>query len=246
MDNPFSLENKYILVTGSSSGIGRSCAVECSKMGAKLIITGRDEKRLKETLNALSGMGHKSMVADLRDDSDLDELVDKIEKLDGIVLNAGINPKKLVRFIKRTDVDDVFSINFVSPILLTQKLLRKKKINKGASIVFMSSISTSYASISNSLYSASKGALNSFLRVLALEVSAQKIRVNAVQPGMVRTKMMESYAIKTELDAWEKTYPLGRFGEPEDIAYACIYLLSDVSQWMTGSILTVDGGVTLR
>lgn len=244
--NPFSLTGKAILVTGASSGIGKSCAIQCSKMGAKLIITGRNQERLGKTLGLLSGNAHQSIVGDLRDDNQIDALVESIETLDGIVFNAGINPKKLVKFIRKADIEDVFSINFTSPVLLVQRILKKKKFKRGASIVFMSSISTEYASISNSLYSASKGALNSFLRVLALEVAPQKIRVNAIQPGMVRTQMMEAYAIKEELEAWEKTYPLGRFGEPEDIAYACIYLLSDASQWMTGSVLTVDGGVTLR
>jgi|LSQX01.2.fsa_nt_gb NAD(P)-dependent dehydrogenase (short-subunit alcohol dehydrogenase family) len=246
MYNPFSLSDKHILVTGSSSGIGRSCAIEISKMGAKLIITGRNEERLHETFNMLEGEGHKSIVADLTDNEGLEQIVNQVEKLDGIVLNAGVNPKKLVKFIRRTDIDEVLSINFVSPVLLTQGLLRKKKINRGASIVFMSSISTDYASISNSLYSASKGGIDSFMRVLALEVASQKIRVNAIHPGMVKTQMMDAYAIKEELEAWKKQYPLGRFGEPEDIAYACVYLLSESSKWMTGSVLTIDGGITLR
>jgi NAD(P)-dependent dehydrogenase (short-subunit alcohol dehydrogenase family) len=243
---PFSLAKKLILVTGASSGIGKSIAIECSKMGGTIIITGRDSNRLEETYSLLCGTGHQRIIADLANSEEIDNLVSQLPAIDGLVLNAGINPKSLVKFIKHDILEEVFSTNVFSPILLVQSLVKKKKINKAASIVFMSSISTSYASVSNSVYSASKGAINSFMKVLALELAPQKTRVNAIQPGMVRTRMMEAYAIQEELEAWEKSYPLGRFGEPEDIANACVYLLSEAAAWVTGTILTVDGGITLR
>lgn len=244
--SPFSLEGKTILITGASSGIGRACAIECSQMGARLVITGRNQNNLQETLTSLSGDNHILFPADLTDENCIQELIEAAPALDGLVLNAGINPKSLVKFINNSLLEDVFSTNVFSPIRLVQSLVKKKKINKAASIVFMSSISTTYASVSNSVYSASKGAINSFMKVLAMELAPQKTRVNAIQPGMVRTKMMEAYAIQEELDAWEKSYPLGRFGEPEDIANACVYLLSEAAAWVTGTILTVDGGITLR
>lgn len=245
-ESPFSLLGKTILITGASSGIGRACAIQCSKMGARIVITGRNQDRLQETLDNLAGDNHILIPADLTDENCMHELVEATPALDGLVLNAGMNPKSLVKFIKHDMLEEVFSTNVFSPILLVQSLVKKKKVNKAASIVFMSSISTSYASVSNSLYSASKGAINSFMKVLALELAPQKTRVNAIQPGMVRTRMMEAYAIQEELEAWEKSYPLGRFGEPEDIANACVYLLSEAAAWVTGTILTVDGGITLR
>lgn len=244
--NPFALVGKTILVTGASSGIGRACAIECSKMGAGLVIVGRDQVRLDETLCQLEGEGHKFVNADISTEDGLVSVYEAIDHLDGLVLNAGVNPKSLVKFINSGLLDDVFSVNVFSPMLMVQSLIKKRKLNKSSSIVFMSSIASSYASVSNSVYSASKGAVNSFMRVLALELAPQRVRVNSIQPGMVKTKMMEAYPIQEELDAWEKSYPLGRFGEPEDIAYACVYLLSDASAWVTGTTLTVDGGVTLR
>lgn len=245
-NNAFSLSGKMIIVTGASSGIGKACAIECAKMGAHLVIVGRDRDRLSQTLNDLHGNGHQEVIADITTEEGLRSITDAVEKVDGLILNAGINPKALVKFVNGRLLDDVFSVNVFSPILTVQKLIKTKKLNKGGSIVLISSIASFYASVSNSVYSASKGAVNSFMRVLALELAPQKIRVNAIQPGMVKTKMMEAYPIQEELDVWEKTYPLGRFGEPEDIANACIYLLSDASNWVTGSVLTVDGGVTLR
>lgn len=245
-NNPFSLAGKTILITGASSGIGRACAIQCAKMGARLVITGRNQNNLQETLTSLTGDNHVLFPADLTDENCIQELVEATPALDGLVLNAGINPKSLVKFINSSLLEDVFSTNVFSPIRLVQSLVKKKKVNKAASIVFMSSISTSYASVSNSVYSASKGAINSFMKVLALELAPQKTRVNAIQPGMVRTRMMEAYAIQEELETWEKSYPLARFGEPEDIANACVYLLSDAAAWVTGTIMTVDGGITLR
>lgn len=245
-NTPFSLNEKTILVTGASSGIGKACAIECSKMGAKLIITGRNGERLNQTLGALKGQGHTALVADLSIEDDINNLASEIGILDGLILNAGTNHKALVKFISRKLLDEMFSVNFYAPALLVQKLVKQKKLNRGASIVFMSSIATSYASISLSVYAASKGAINSFMRVLALELSSQKIRVNAIQPGMVKTKALGTYTLREELDAWEKSIPLGRAGEPEDIAFASIYLLSDASQWVTGTIMNLDGGVTLR
>ena len=215
-------------------------------MGAKLIITGRNAERLNQTLAALKGQGHTALVADLSIEDDINTLASEIGILDGLILNAGTNQKSLVKFINRKLLDDMFSVNLYAPALLVQKLIKQKKLNRGASIVFMSSIATCYASISLSVYAASKGAINSFMRVLALELSSQKIRVNAIQPGMVKTKALGTYTLREELDAWEKSIPLGRAGEPEDIAFACIYLLSDASQWVTGTIMNLDGGVTLR
>ena len=246
MYNPFSLERKTILVTGASSGIGRGIAIECSKMGACLIITGRNQDRLNETLSLLQGDGHKSIIADLSNISDISSLVEQLPKLDGVVNNAGVNDKSLVKFISKDKIDKIYHTNFYAPVLIIQSLLKSKKINKYASLIFISSISSNYASASNALYASSKGAINSFAKSLAIEVAPQKIRVNVIQPGIIKTPILEAYSLKEELDSFIKSCPLGTLGTPEDIAYCGIYLLSDASKWVTGSIITVDGGITLK
>lgn len=247
--NPFSLEGKTILVTGASSGIGRSTAIECSKAGAKVVLTARNEARLKETLSMLIGEGHSYIVADLSNEEQMDRLVAEMPIVDGLVNNAGFNVMQLVPFIKDEDLTKVMMVNLEAPILLTHKVVKKKKIAKESSIVFTSSIAgKGVCSAGNSLYSASKGGLTAFMKNAALELASKKIRCNAVLPGMVETPLKEGKSNITE-EQWEinrQLYPLKRFGNPEDVAYAIIYLLSDASAWMTGSELVIDGGRSLK
>lgn len=244
--NPFSLGGKKILVTGASSGIGRSIAIECSKMGATVILLGRDEARLKQTLSSLSGSGHTFFIGDLTEEPNISFIVSQIESVDGVVYSAGVNDKSLVKALNREKIDKMFNTNVFSPMLFTKELQNQKKLNKKSSIVMISSISSNYATISNALYASSKGALESFIKVLALELSSRQIRVNGIRPGVVETPLLNSYSLKEELDAFKAQFPLGRFGRPEEIAYGVVYLLSDASEWMTGSIFNIDGGVTLR
>lgn len=246
MNNPFSLEGKTILVTGASSGIGKGIAIECSKMGANLIITGRNQERLNNTMSLLNGDNHISIKADLSNVDDIGLLVNQLPNLDGVVNNAGINDKNLVKFLSKDKIDKIYNTNFYAPVLIIQSLLKSKKINKHSSLIFISSISANYASASNTLYASSKGAINSFAKSLALELSQQKIRVNVIQPGIIETPILEAYSLKEELDSFIKSCPLGILGTPEDIAYCGIYLLSDASKWVTGGVFTIDGGITLR
>jgi NAD(P)-dependent dehydrogenase (short-subunit alcohol dehydrogenase family) len=244
--SPFSLENKTIFVTGASSGLGACSAIECSKMGASLIISGKNGERLNTTYNQLQGFSHTQLPFDLSVKENIDELSLKLPQLDGLVLCAGITKTVPVKFISNDDIDELFQINLFSSMQLIQKLLKHKKINKGGSIVFISSVSTSYADKGNSVYAASKGAINSFSKVLALELASQKITSNCIQPGYVPSSMLAAGLITEEqLLEEKKRYPLG-FGEPIDIANGIIYLLSDAAKWITGSVLTIDGGVTLR
>jgi NAD(P)-dependent dehydrogenase (short-subunit alcohol dehydrogenase family) len=247
MYNPFSLENKTILVTGASSGIGRAIAIECAKMGAKVVVTGRNETRLQETHSLLEGDQPDYIVADLSVNEDVVDLGTKLSTLDGIVHCAGFTIPKPFNFLNREDVNSVMDVNFIAPIFLTQFLLKNKKINKKSSIVFISSISGVYVSyIAGSLYSASKGAINGIVKGLALELAAKGIRVNSVNPGMIETNILESGVISNDqLNEDKKKYPLKRYGKPEEVAYAVIYLLSDASSWTTGSNLLIDGGYTL-
>lgn len=245
--NPFSLEGKTVLVTGSSSGIGARTAIECSKIGASVIVTARNLERLQDTFNQLEVHDNNNqIIADLTDVNDIDRLVDCLPELDGIVLNAGMLKTVPVKNIKDIDMMTVFETNILSSIRFVQRMLKAKKIKANGSIVFISSISTFQVKKGNSLYSATKGAINSFAKVLAVEVAARGVRVNCVQPGFIPTHVLDAGAVTEEqLQEHFKKYPLG-IGSPEDIAFPVIYLLSDAAKWVTGSVFTIDGGGTLQ
>lgn len=241
--NPFSLEGKTILVTGASSGIGRSIAVTCSKMGAKVIINGRNLERLLETRSQMEGEGHELIATDLTDSVSLRNMVGKLTKLDGIVHCAGTRQRMPCKELQSEDINKVMGTNFMAPVLLQAELLRQKKINKGASIVFVASIASWSPSIGNSVYSASKGAIISYANCLALELAPRKNRVNCISPAMVWTDLILKEGIDEErLKEDENKYPLKRYGQPEDIAYLTVYLLSDASSWMTGNNIIISGG----
>lgn len=249
--NPFSLKGKTILVTGASSGIGKATAIECSKMGASVVITARNEERLKVTLESLCtdyGQNHLMVLADLSSEQGVNSLVDQLPHLDGVSLNAGIVKTLPVKFINKDDLSDVLNVNMIGPILLVQRLLKKKIITRGSSVVFTSSIGGVLVStIGNTMYGVSKGGLNAFMKGLALEMASVGIRSNSVNPGFVATNILSAGTISEEdLKKNVSLYPLGRFGKPEDISYAIIYLLSDASSWVTGHTLVIDGGVTLK
>ena len=247
--NPFSLEGRTVLVTGASSGIGRATAIECSRMGAKVLLTARDKARLEETLRRMeTPERHSVVLGDLSVEEDLARIVDAVsEPLDGVVQCAGFTTPKPFQFFSEKDIDGLMGVNFKAPALLTQRLLRKKKLRKGCSIVFISSISGVCISlIGESVYSASKGAVNGLVKGIAIELAAKSIRVNTVTPGMINTHILDSGEISEEqLKEDVKRYPLGRYGEPEEVAYAVVYLLSDASRWMTGGNILIDGGYTL-
>ena len=248
--NPFSLEGKVILVTGASSGIGRACAVACAEAGASVVLTGRDETRLEETFRMLPrplGAFTAKCVADLSDEEGLDLLVQSVPELNGLVLCAGKCETRPLAFLNRKRMFDMLNINFLASALLVQKLTKTKKLVNGGSIVFISSIDgPRTVHIGNSNYAASKGALSSFMKGTALELAPQKIRANAILPGMTETPLIHSSSITEEqLNADRSNYPLQRYGKPEEIAYAAVYLLSDAAAWTTGTELVIDGGFTL-
>ena len=213
--NPFSLEGKAILVTGASSGIGRGIAVTCSRMGATVIINGRNKERLQETLSQMEGEGHIVAIGDLTKSTSLIEMVDKLPKLDGVVQCAGIGQRKPCKDLHFEDVNQVMDVNFKAPVMLQAELLRQKRINKGASIVFVASIASRSPSFGNSVYSASKGAIISYANCLALELASRKIRVNCISPAMVWTDLILADGIDEEqLKEDEQNYPLKRYGQP--------------------------------
>ncbi|MCJ7449320.1 MAG: SDR family oxidoreductase [Bacteroidales bacterium] len=247
MYNPFSLKDKTVFITGASSGIGKAVAIECSRMGSRLCITGRNAERLNETYMQLEGSGHLQLVADLQSEDAIRSVVDRVPVLDGIVYCAGIARPLPFQFTGKETLEEVMGINFNSPVILSQLLLENKKIKKGASIVFISSVSGVFcSSAGGSIYSASKGAINGLVKGMALDLAPKMIRVNTVNPGMIDTNIFSEGTITQEqLTEDIKRYPLKRFGKPEEVAYSVIYLLSDASSWVTGSSLLIDGGFTL-
>ena len=246
MHNPFTLGGKTILVTGASSGIGKAIAIESSKMGANVIITGRNEERLKKTYYLLKGSGHGLIVADLSVKEDIERLHKELPVIDGLVNCAGLTIPKPFKFLSENDFKSVIGVNFEAPFILTKNIVKSKKISKGGSIVFISSISGVKVSyVAGSIYSASKGAINGLCKGLAVEL-APNIRVNTVIPGMIDTNILSGGEITDkQLEDDIQRYPLKRYGKPEEVAFAVIYLLSDAATWITGSNLLIDGGYTL-
>ncbi len=252
MNTPFSLKNKTILITGASSGIGRATAVECSKMGARLIITGRNKERLNETLFLLEGTQHSTIIADLTTNEGIDEVIMQSDNIDGVVFSAGVAMVLPFQNCNIERIRNLMEVNFFSPAELARQLVKKKKLSSSAvSFVFISSIAGTQISIpGSSVYGASKAAITGLIKGMALELAAKKIRVNAISPGMIETEMTDETKELVSEEAIEidkKRYPLGhRYGTPQEVAYAAIYLLSDASSFTTGSNLLIDGGYTLQ
>lgn len=241
--NPFSLEGKIVLVTGASSGIGQGIAVTCSKIGARVIVNGRNEQKLQKTLSLMEGDGHELLTCELTNHEAIVSMVGKLPKLDGVIHCAGIGERTLCKNIVESDIDTMMSTNFKAPVMLQTEILRQKKINKSGSIVFIASIANESASIGNALYSASKGAIISYANCLQLELAPRLIRVNCISPAMVWTDLVYKGGVtEGELKLDEQRYPLKRYGSPEDIANLAVYLLSDASAWMTGSNVKITGG----
>lgn len=248
MQSIFSLTDKTILITGASSGIGKAVALQCAAAGANCIITARNKARLIDTLNSLDGEKHQMFIADLSDNDHIEKLLCSVTKLDGIVCCAGIVETKVLKFTDENDLERLFQINAFSSIRLVRALIQNKKLEKEASIVFVSSISgVKCGYIGGSLYGATKGALEGFTKATALELAPRKIRVNTINPGMVESNLLNNSEISEEqLEADKMKYPMKRYGKPEEIGYAAVYLLSDATKWMTGSSLLIDGGYTLK
>lgn len=241
--NPFSLLGKQILVTGASSGIGRGIAIDCAKMGATVIVTGRNVERLNETLSLMPEGVHKAISADLTKAEDLERLVGELPKLDGFVQCAGVGSRVACKQMTQADIDHIMKPNLEAPVLLQAAILTNKKIKKGASIVYIASRAANAPIVGNAIYSASKGAIISYAKCLALELASRQIRVNCICPAMVWTDLIiQDGMTKEEMEEAQMEYPLKRYGQPTDIANLAIYMLSDASSWMTGSAVDLTGG----
>lgn len=240
--NPFTLVGKQILVTGASSGIGRGIALACAKMGATVILNGRNEARLQEVLAQMPEGEHQMLAADLSDREAVGTMVAQMPKLDGIVMCAGVANRVPCKAVTQSDIDYVMKTNIEAPMLLQAELLAKKKVNKAASIVYVASRAYESPSMGNAIYSASKGAVVSYAKCLALELAPRQIRVNCICPGMVWTELITNVLNEEDLKVAEQNYPLKRFGQVDDVANLAIYLLSDASSWMTGGAIDISGG----
>lgn len=247
--NPFNLSGKRILVTGATSGLGEAIAQNCARMGAKIIVTGRNQERLARSLDALcliSNLPHLSVQADLTVAEQRAELVATLgTEIDGLVHSAGISRLCPVRMMSTAHLCEIQAINVEAPVMLTQALLKKNLISVGGSILFISSIAAHIGVAGVGAYSGTKAALIAISRCLAMEVVKRRVRVNCLSPALVETSMLEGISMVVgSRKCDDSNYPLG-FGKPEDVANAAIFMLSDASSWITGTTLVMDGGLTI-
>lgn len=245
---PFRLDGKTILITGASSGIGRATAIECSRLGAECcVLVARNQEALEETASAMdSNCKAVVCVCDLTDPAALELMVKGLPRLDGVVCNAGANKMQLVQFYSERDIENIFSVNCFSPMLLVKQLVKKKKLACPSSVVFTASISGhSNVSPANGIYGASKSALSAYMKYAALELAQKGVRCNAIHPGRVETPLIHQVTDEEAIRADMAKYPLSRYGDPKEIAWSVIYLLSDAAAWITGTDLVIDGGRSL-
>ena len=250
--NPFTLEGKTILITGASSGIGRQCAIDCSRMGAKVVVVARNEDRLNETISYLHGEGHRKYSYDLSDCDGIKDLISMIVaengKLGGLICAAGIEKTAPTKLLRPTDYEELFKINTLSAFEMAKHVTSIRNFNQKGGVVFISSITSIIARKGTAAYSASKGALVSGARVMAEELSKRDIRVNCLSPGTILTPMMQDYLSQLSEEDYKKRidgFPLG-LGKTTDVSNACIFLLSDAARWITGQNIIIDGGYTIR
>ena len=246
--NPYSLEGKTILITGGAGGIGSEVARVCSRLGARIVITDIREDALQTalaTLDKVEDGDHLAITADLTNADELNSLVEQIPEINGFVCNAGVMKLVLTQFITEEELSRIQKINLNAPILLTKAILKKKKMKRGGSIVFTASAAGVYrVSEGNAIYATTKCGIDAFMRTVALEFGPKGIRCNSVNPGMVETALIGSFTDEQK-EKEMLNYPLRRFAKPVDIAFGVAYLLSEVSSFVTGTALKIDGGMTL-
>jgi len=253
MDSIFDLKNKNIIVTGASSGIGRQCAITFSQLAANIILIARNRERLEETFNRLNKGNHLFISQNITNYDRLEDIIntirEKMGKISGFVHSAGTEMTLPLRSMTSSYYENMFAINVISGFELARIISKKKYLDEnGASFVFISSVMGILGQAGKVGYCSSKGALISGAKAMALELAKKNIRVNCILPGVVETemsnKMFESLPKESKKSVIDM-HPLG-LGKPNDIAYACAYLLSDAARWITGTNLIIDGGYSAR
>lgn len=252
--NPFSLSGKVIIVTGASSGIGAQCAIDCSKMGATIVLIGRNIERLNNVLEQCDKSNNHLVVSyDLTDTNGMSSLlkmiVEKKGKISGLINCAGISSTMPINLVKKDMLSNFFETNVYSAYLLSKECAKKSVVaDSGLSIILLSSIMGVVGENGKSVYSMTKGALISGMKSLACELAKKNVRVNSISPGCIITPINENLphiADPEKKRLLEEKHLLG-LGDVTDISNACIYLLSDASKWVTGTNLIIDGGYTAK
>ena len=250
--DPFSLKGKNIIITGASSGIGRTCAISCSKMGANVILVARNKERLNSLFAKLEKGYHLNYCLDVTKYDQIEPLISdavcKVGKISGFIHSAGLELTMPLKMLKPKHYEETFAVNVFSGFEFIKILTRKKYLGENASFIIISSIMGLLGQKGISVYSSSKGAIVNGIKSLALELADKYIRVNSIAPAIVKTEMTQNLFSKmseNNMKEIEKMHPLG-FGETEDVANACIYLLSDASKWITGTNLIIDGGYSAQ
>lgn len=240
----FSLHGRRILVTGSSSGIGAAVARLCARLGAELVLSGRDAERLEITRAALAGEGHIVVAGDLTVAETQEALVQAVPAYDGLVSCAGAAALVPMRMAAEKYLQQMLAVNYLAPIGLTQRLLHKRRLRDGASLVYVSALSARAAPQAAGAYAASKAALEAASRTIGLEHAKQRIRSNCIAPGYVDTPMLQRLGSAADMTEKIGLTPLGTI-TPDDVAPAAAWLLSAASRWITRTTLTLDGGISL-
>jgi NAD(P)-dependent dehydrogenase (short-subunit alcohol dehydrogenase family) len=243
------LTDKRILITGASSGIGKQIALDVVSNNGNAILTGRNCDLLNNVADIIAFTNNVKTpvyITDLNNEDDIIGMANSLPPLNGIVLNAGIIDYTPIKYLTKEKIENILMVNFISNVLLINKLLGLRKIQNAASIVFISSISAHLGVPGTSIYAASKAALTAFAKVLACELSNKKIRVNIISPGLVSTNLINKISTISNVENNEhNNYPLG-IGTVNNVSDQVIHLLSDRSKWMTGTDILIDGGFTLK
>ncbi len=243
------LENKTALITGASRGIGKGIAMEFARQGANVAFTYNASAEAAEALEAqlegfgVKAKGYQSNAADF--DAAQQLVLDVIEDFGGLEIlinNAGITKDNLLMRISEEDFDKVIEVNLKSVFNLTKAVLRPMLKQRSGSIINMSSVVGVKGNAGQTNYAASKAGILGFTKSVALELGSRNVRCNAIAPGFIETEMTAKLDPKT-VDSWRDAIPLKRGGTPQDVANACVFLASDMSAYITGQTLNVDGGM---
>jgi NAD(P)-dependent dehydrogenase (short-subunit alcohol dehydrogenase family) len=244
------LSGKVAIITGGGSGIGKAIAVAFVREGAKVVIAGRNSKRL-DAAAAEIGEDCLAMSADVSSASDVQKLVnaaiEKFKRINILVNNAAVLLPGTAESLSEEDFDQTFDINVKGLWLLSRAVLPHMRASGGGSIINIASVLSLLGARNRVAYAASKGAVMAMTKAMALDLAAENIRVNCIAPGIVETEMVARFS--TDENARKQRiamHPMGRFGQPGEIASAAVFLASDESGWTTGSVLTIDGGYSAQ